>query len=56
MDLKGVFTAMVTPFKNEKVDEDALKSLIKFQLQEGVDGLVPCGTTGEAAHAFLRRT
>ena len=48
MDLAGVFTALVTPFKNGKVDEDALKGLIEFQLQEGVDGLVPCGTTGEA--------
>lgn len=48
MDLKGVYTALVTPFKNGKVDEDALKDLIGFQLQEGVDGLVPCGTTGEA--------
>lgn len=48
MDLKGVFTALVTPFKNGKVDEDALKGLIEFQLKEGVDGLVPCGTTGEA--------
>ncbi|OPY78653.1 MAG: 4-hydroxy-tetrahydrodipicolinate synthase [Syntrophorhabdus sp. PtaU1.Bin058] len=48
MDLKGVYTALVTPFKNGKVDEDALKDLIGFQLKEGVDGLVPCGTTGEA--------
>lgn len=48
MDLKGVFTALATPFKNGKVDEDALRSLIEFQLKEGVDGLVPCGTTGEA--------
>ena len=48
MELAGVFTALVTPFKNGKVDEDALKDLIGFQLKEGVDGLVPCGTTGEA--------
>ncbi|MDD5007994.1 MAG: 4-hydroxy-tetrahydrodipicolinate synthase [Syntrophorhabdaceae bacterium] len=48
MDLAGVFTALVTPFKNGKVDEDALKDLIGFQLQGDVDGLVPCGTTGEA--------
>jgi len=48
MDLKGIYTALVTPFKDGKVDEDALKRLIEFQLKEGVDGLVPCGTTGEA--------
>jgi 4-hydroxy-tetrahydrodipicolinate synthase len=48
MDLAGVFTALVTPFKNGKVDEDALKDLIGFQLKGDVDGLVPCGTTGEA--------
>jgi 4-hydroxy-tetrahydrodipicolinate synthase len=48
MDLKGVYTALVTPFKNGRVDEDALRGLIEFQLKEGVDGLVPCGTTGEA--------
>jgi len=48
MELAGVFTALVTPFKNGKVDEDALKDLIGFQLKGDVDGLVPCGTTGEA--------
>ncbi len=48
MDLKGVYTALATPFKNGKVDEDALRNLIEFQLKEGVDGFVPCGTTGEA--------
>ena len=48
MDLRGIYTALVTPFKDGKVDEAALKKLIDFQLKSGVDGLVPCGTTGEA--------
>lgn len=49
MDLKGIYTALVTPFKGYAVDEEALKGLIDFQLKGNVDGLVPCGTTGEAA-------
>jgi 4-hydroxy-tetrahydrodipicolinate synthase len=46
---KGCFTALVTPFKNGVVDEDALRRLVAFQLENGVAGLVPCGTTGESA-------
>lgn len=46
---KGVFVAIVTPFKNEKIDEEALRGLIDFQITGGVDGIVPCGTTGESA-------
>jgi len=49
MELKGVYTALVTPFKNGALDEAGLKRLIEFQLQGGVDGIVPCGTTGEAS-------
>jgi len=45
---KGCFTAIVTPFKKGEVDEKALRDLIQFQLEKGVDGLVPCGTTGES--------
>ena len=45
----GCFTAIVTPFKNGKVDEKALKRLIEFQIRNGVAGIVPCGTTGESA-------
>jgi len=44
----GVFTALITPFKNDKVDFDALGALIESQLKGGVDGIVPCGTTGES--------
>ena len=49
MELKGIFTALVTPFKDYKLDEEALKRIVEFQLTSGVDGLVPCGTTGEAS-------
>ena len=45
----GVFTALVTPFRNGELDEPALRALVERQLAAGVDGLVPCGSTGEAA-------
>lgn len=44
----GLYTAIVTPFKNGAVDEAALIKLIEFQIAGGVDGIVPCGTTGES--------
>jgi 4-hydroxy-tetrahydrodipicolinate synthase len=43
----GTFTALITPFKNGEVDVEALEGLVEFQIQHGVSGLVPCGTTGE---------
>ena len=46
---KGSFVAIVTPFKNGKVDYDTFKKLIEFQIKEGTNGIVPCGTTGESA-------
>lgn len=46
---QGVFTALVTPFKDGRVDDSALGDLIEFQISQGVDGVVPCGTTGESA-------
>ncbi len=49
MELKGVYTALVTPFKDYEVDEESFKRLIDLQIKAGVDGLVPCGSTGEAA-------
>ena len=48
MKFKGVVTAIVTPFKNGKVDEEALRRHIRFQIEGGVNGIVPCGTTGES--------
>ena len=44
----GSLTALITPFKNNAVDEAALQDLVQWQLDEGTDGLVPCGTTGES--------
>jgi len=44
----GTYTAMVTPFKDGKVDELAFERLIRAQIKGGVDGIVPVGTTGES--------
>ncbi len=46
---RGVFTALVTPFRNGAVDEAALRKHVEQQIAAGVDGVVPCGSTGEAA-------
>ncbi len=46
---RGVFTALVTPFAGEGVDEDAFVRLVERQIAAGVHGLVPVGTTGETA-------
>jgi 4-hydroxy-tetrahydrodipicolinate synthase len=46
---KGLIVAIVTPFKNGRVDEKALGDLIEFQISNGTQGIVPCGTTGESA-------
>jgi 4-hydroxy-tetrahydrodipicolinate synthase len=45
---QGAIVAIVTPFKNGQVDEAALRDLIEFQIANGTDGIVPCGTTGES--------
>ena len=44
----GLYTALITPFKNNKIDENALEKLIEFQIEGGASGIVPCGTTGES--------
>jgi 4-hydroxy-tetrahydrodipicolinate synthase len=46
--LSGSITALITPFRNEKLDEDALHALVERQIAAGTHGLVPCGTTGES--------
>ncbi len=46
---RGAITALVTPFRNGRVDEEAYRELIDWQIRQGVDGIVPCGTTGESA-------
>jgi 4-hydroxy-tetrahydrodipicolinate synthase len=46
---KGSIVAIVTPFKNGKVDEGKLRELVDFQIKNGASGIVPCGSTGESA-------
>jgi len=46
---KGSMVAIVTPFKNGKLDEKAFEHLIEWHIKEGTHGIVPCGTTGEAS-------
>jgi 4-hydroxy-tetrahydrodipicolinate synthase len=48
MNLQGAMTAMITPFREGRVDEQRLKEQVEFQIREGIDGLVPVGTTGES--------
>jgi 4-hydroxy-tetrahydrodipicolinate synthase len=49
MTLRGSLVAIITPFRNGKLDEKALSDLIEWQIASGTDGIVPCGTTGESA-------
>ena len=45
----GAIVAIITPFKDGKIDEQSFRNLINFQIDAGVSGIVPCGTTGESA-------
>jgi len=45
---EGVYVAIVTPFKDGRIDEEAYKKLIEMHAEAGTDGIVPCGTTGES--------
>jgi 4-hydroxy-tetrahydrodipicolinate synthase len=45
----GSIVAIVTPFRNDVIDEEKLRELVEFQIASGTDGIVPCGTTGEAS-------
>ena len=49
VDFHGAMTALITPFKGGSVDHDAYARLVDRQIEGGIDGIVPCGTTGEAA-------
>ncbi len=49
MNITGAFTALVTPFKEGKIDEESYRAFIEWQIESGINGLVPCGTTGESA-------
>jgi len=46
--LTGAMTALVTPFTDGEVDLKQLTTLLNWQIEQGINGLVPCGTTGEA--------
>jgi len=46
---QGALTALVTPMQNGRIDEKGLVDLIEFQIDSGIHGIVPCGTTGESA-------
>jgi 4-hydroxy-tetrahydrodipicolinate synthase len=48
LNFAGTYTAIVTPFRNGQLDEAALERLVRMQIQGGVDGIVPVGTTGES--------
>ncbi len=47
--LRGSMVALVTPFRGGRLDEPALKRLVEFQIENGTQAIVPCGTTGESA-------
>ncbi|MCP4003017.1 MAG: 4-hydroxy-tetrahydrodipicolinate synthase [bacterium] len=50
MRLEGTFTALITPFRGDgSIDLDELSTLVEWQIESGIDGLVPCGSTGESA-------
>ena len=46
--LKGSLVALVTPFNKGQIDEESLRELIEFHIENGTNGIVPCGTTGES--------
>jgi 4-hydroxy-tetrahydrodipicolinate synthase len=55
---KGSFTALITPFRNGQLDEQAFRRIVEWQISEGTHGLVPVGTTGESptlSHAEHKR-
>jgi len=49
MEYTGALTALVTPFKDGTIDEQAYRNFIEWQIESGINGVVPCGTTGESA-------
>ena len=48
MFLQGSMTALATPFTSDRLDQDTFENFVEWQISEGTQGLVPCGTTGEA--------
>ena len=48
MNFEGTFVALVTPFEEGKINETKIRELVRFQIENGTNGIVPCGTTGES--------
>ncbi len=48
VEFTGLYTALLTPFKDGEIDADTFQSFIEWQIEQGVHGIVPCGTTGES--------
>ena len=51
---EGAATALITPFKDGKIDYPAMGKLVEWQISQGIDALVVCGTTGEASTLSIR--
>jgi 4-hydroxy-tetrahydrodipicolinate synthase len=47
--IEGSLVALITPFRNDEIDEDAIRKMVAWQMEHGTDGIVPMGTTGESA-------
>jgi len=52
--IEGSLVALITPFRNDEIDEDALRKMVHWQIEQGTDGIVPMGTTGESATLNVR--
>jgi len=47
--ISGSLVALVTPFRGDELDEDALQNMVRWHIEQGTHGIVPVGTTGESA-------
>ena len=48
MKYRGSYCALITPFKDDGIDKDSFKKIIKWHIGQGTRGIIPCGTTGES--------
>ncbi len=49
MEIRGAMVALVTPFRDDRIDRPAVKKLVDYLIENGIDAIIPCGTTGESA-------
>jgi len=49
MEIRGAMVALVTPFRDDRIDRPAVKKLVDYMIENGIDAIIPCGTTGESA-------